>query len=331
MHISRQSSLTSCPVRVVWRTDVHVADVTPISRTDNWVETVLDKLRQVGQIATEVQAQAVLDGGDFFHVKSPSRTSHRLLRQVVEVHQEYPCPVYANFGNHDSVYGDLRWLEQQPLGVLFETGTFQKLFDEYELLLDVAGVTVRVVGIPYHGVSYDRGRLQVKKGSEDYLVVIAHLLASNTNQESFYEGEDVMRYQDLRDLDADVFAFGHLHKDQGIQEIAPGKWVVNIGSLTRGTLSQDSDRIPSCAVLGFGKAGVYLEQRALRVASAAEVFDIQGRARIDSRAAVLDGFIEKMQHTALTTSSKSLAEQIRDLPNVPDAVRERALLILEQS
>jgi len=185
-----------------------MADVSPVSRTDDWVETVADKLRQVGKIAWETKAQAVLDGGDFFHIKSPARTSHRTLRRTVEVHREsYPCPVYANFGNHDSVYSDLRWLHQQPLGVLFETGVFLPLYDEHEALFEKDGVRVRVVGVPYHGTSYDLSRLKIAKGEEDYLVVVAHLLASDTDKDSFYDSEDVVRYSDLRDLDADVFCF----------------------------------------------------------------------------------------------------------------------------
>jgi exonuclease SbcD len=273
-------TLQDCPLRLVWRSDVHMADVSPGSRTDDWVEAICDKLRQVGKIAWGVKAQAVIDGGDFFHVKSPVRTSHRTIRRSVEIHKEgYPCPVYANFGNHDSVYGDIRWLHQQPLGVLYEAGVFQRLYDEHEALFESGGVTVRVVGVPYHGVQYDRDRLNIKKGDEDYLVVAAHLLATDTTQDSFYDGEDVIRYSDLRDLDADVWCFGHWHQDQGIQEIADGKWVVNIGSLTRGSLSQDNlDRAPACAVLAFGPEGVCIERRDLQVEPASEVFDVQGWA-----------------------------------------------------
>ena len=331
---TEQPALKDCPVRLVWRTDVHMADVSPVSRTDDWVEAICDKLRQIGKIAWETKAQAVLDGGDSFHVKSPVRTSHRTLRRTAEIHKEgYPCPVYANFGNHDSVYSDIRWLHQQPLGVLFETEVFHRLYDEHEALFEVDGVTVRVVGVPYHGVNYDRDRLRIEKGDEDYLVVVAHLLATDTTKESFYDGEDVIRYSDLRDLDPDVWCFGHWHKDQGITKIAEGKWVVNIGSLTRGSLSQDNlERSPACAVLAFGPQGIHIERRDLRVAPASEVFDVKGRAQVEMRNTVIDNFAQKMGAlmTSKQTGGKSLEDALRETPGVPEPVRERAVLILEQ-
>ena len=123
-------------ITLVWRTDVHLSDVSPSSRKDDWASTVLGKLRQVGMVADRVRAAAVLDGGDFFHVKSPSRNTHDLVRRVADLHATYPCPVYANVGNHDCVYGDYEYLDQQPLGVLFSTGVFRRCYDEHEVVFE---------------------------------------------------------------------------------------------------------------------------------------------------------------------------------------------------
>lgn len=193
-------------ITLVWRTDLHLADKSPSSRKDNWTLTCLNKIVQVGEIAREVEADAVLDGGDFFHVKAPSRNSHRIVRRVADIHKAYPCPVYANVGNHDCSSGDIRNLPKQPLGVLFSTGVFERLYDEHELLLERDGVSVRVVGVPYHGTSYDMERFAVEKGDEDWLVVIAHVLASEQGG-TMFEGEDIVKYSDLEGLDADVFCF----------------------------------------------------------------------------------------------------------------------------
>lgn len=331
--MSTKLSLEEFPVRLVWRTDVHMADVPPVSRVDDWTETVCDKLRQVGKLAWEIKAQAVLDGGDFFHIKSPVRTSHRTLRTVVAIHRDnYSCPVYANVGNHDCVYSDIRWLPQQPLGVLFETGAFQRLYGDHEALFEADGVKVRVVGVPYHGTSYDLSKLDVKKGEEDYLVVVAHLLASDTGSTSLFESEDVVSYSHLRGLEADVFCFGHWHKDQGITEISPGKWVVNVGSLTRGALSQDHlERIPACAILAFGPGGVQVERHDLKVSPSAEVFDLQGRVRMETSTMVIDSFVEKMRTTLKVDGRKSLEDSVRETKGIPSSVRERTLLYLERA
>ncbi len=317
-------------ITFVWRTDVHLAASPPQSRMDDWTETVLDKLRQVGEIAHEVGAAAVIDGGDFFHIKTPSRTTHALIQKVAAVHNEYPCPVYCvRNGNHDVKFGDGAYLDEAPLGVLFATGVFK--------MLDADGVTfrgegssgqkIRLVGIPYHGKSYDMSKLAVVKGDEDYLMIAAHLLASPAGGEMFGT-EDIVRYSDLVDLDADVFMFGHWHKNQGVTELK-GKQIVNIGSLTRGALSEDNvKRIPEVAILRFGEDGCTIERRGLRVKPASEVFDVEGRARQEAKSMTVDAFVDSVKTTLTQQTRKPLLEVVREL-DMPDPVRERIMLYLE--
>lgn len=203
-------------ITLIWRTDVHLADRPPQSRTDDWSETILRKIVQVGDLARKEKAVGVLDGGDFFHIKSPSRNSHQLVSRAAQVHQGYPCPVWATIGNHDCKYGSSEFLEEGPLGVLFETGVFKRLYDSHEALFEEplegrgpvpSSFKVRVVGIPYHGTSYDMNRFTtITKGDEDFLVVVAHCLASERGG-TLFEGEDVVKYGDLANLDPDVWCY----------------------------------------------------------------------------------------------------------------------------
>ena len=317
-------------VKLVWRTDIHLSDKTPHSRIDDWTQTVLDKIRQVGHIAREVKASAVIDGGDFFDIKSPTRNSHSLVRQTADVHGGYPCPVYANVGNHDCVYGDYSYLHQQPLGVLFSTGVFNRLYDEHEAIFEDSDLKVRVVGIPYHGVNYDLSRFDIKKGDEDYLVVAAHVLASPKGG-SMFEGEDIVKYSDLKSLDPDLWLFGHWHKNQGVVEIAPGKHVVNVGSLTRGTLHQDDlDRIPVATILSFTSQGIEIECRELEVADAAEVFDLDRRAQVEVRDAAMEAFVDSLRDTLTLDRDSSVRDIVSDM-EIPSEVKEKTLYYLEQA
>lgn len=319
-------------VTLVWRTDLHLADIPPRSRTDNWADTLIDKVRQIGVIAEEENASAVIDGGDFFHVKAPSRNSHRLVVQAAEAHGAYPCPVYACVGNHDCKYGDYTLLHEQPLGVLYESGVFRRLYDQYEAHISDAEVNVRVVGVPYHGTQYDMSRIRnVKKGEEDYLVVVAHLLASPSGG-SMFEGEDIVKYSDLSGLDGDVYAFGHWHKDQGVVEIADSKYVVNIGSLSRGSLSQDElSRTPSVAVINLSRSGIEIAQRPLDVIPPDEVFDLEGKLREDIREESVEAFVGSIKETLEDSQKDDVPDIIRSLPDVPSSVSERAILYWEES
>lgn len=319
-------------IKLVWRTDVHVSDRPPRSRLDDWNETLFGKLRQVGEIAREEGAHAVLDGGDFFHIKSPRETSHETVFRVADLHKNYPCPVYANVGNHDVVYGDYQFLQRQPLEVLYSTGVFQRLYDDYELILE-GDVTVRVVGVPYHGTEYDFERFKIAKGDEDYLVVCAHVLAreGTGGRGAMYGGEDILGYDQIRDLDPDVWCFGHWHKDQGITEIAKDKWVVNIGSLSRGSLSQDNlDRQPAVAVLGFSEEGVSVRRINLDVQPATEIFDVDERVRVESKTFMRDAFATSLQRSLQKSKGKPLEEVVRDA-DVPSEVKERALHYVEKT
>lgn len=319
-------------VNLVWRTDVHASDVTPRGRKDNWTETVLDKLAQVGKLALELNADAVLDGGDFFHIKVPTRNSHALVQRVAELHAQYPCPVYCTPGNHDSVYGDYSFLYQQPLGVLYSTGVFKRLYDQHEAVFQKDGVKVRVVGIPYHGVKYDMTRFSnIKKGDEDYLVVVAHLLASKEGG-SMFEGEDIIRYSDLAGYDGDVFMFGHWHKDQGVTTLPNGKRIVATGSLTRGSLSQDEiARIPKAIHLSFDTTGITIREVPLKIGEPMEVFDIEARSRIESRQDMVDDFVVSIKESLQMKSEKTLLEIVRDLPDLDSAVKEKAIYYLENA
>lgn len=325
-------------ITLVWRTDVHLSDTSPISRIDDWAETLLDKLYQVSKIACDKNATAVIDGGDFFHTKSPTKTSHSLIQRVIKLHTEHykknGIPVYSCVGNHDCVYGDYAYLPQQPLGVLFESDTFYRLYDEHEALFydEKEDITVRVVGVPYHGVDYDLSRFEsIKKGKEDYLVVVGHVLSSKKGG-SMFEGEDILSYNKILDFEGDVFCFGHWHKDQGITEISPGKHIVNIGSLSRGSLSQDHlERIPSIAVLNFSKSGITIEKVGLKVKSVADVFDLAGRSKTEARKITVDGFMGKIKDIFSNTNTKSIPDLIREAEGIPPKVREKSIKIWEES
>ena len=322
-------------MKLLWRTDVHLSDHTPRSRTDNWREAVLGNLKQVGEIARKIGAEAVIDGGDFFDIKSPTRNSHDLVREVAEMHEmDYPCPVYANVGNHDCVYGDIAYLPQQPLGVLFATGVFKRLYDNHEAFFRTEdGQVVRVVGIPYHGTKYDMERFKIEKGTEDYLVVNAHVLASAKGG-SMFENEDIVKYDDLTDLapDVDVWMFGHWHKDQGITEIAPDKWVVNVGSLSRGALVMDDlDRSPCAVELGFSKAGIDIVRHNLVLPEVEEIFDLDSRQKAEMRETVMENFVSSLSKALEGSQDADSLDDVVRSSDVPDIVRERALSYLERA
>ena len=318
-------------LRFIWRTDIHVSDHAPRRRSDDWNKALLEKIRWIGSYAKEVGADAVIDGGDFFDVKSPAKNSHKLIQQVIEAHADYPCPVYANVGNHDCVYGDYSFLPQQPLGVLFSAGVFKRLYDEHELrLTSVDGTSVRVCGVPYHGVRYDMGRFNIKKGDEDYLITAAHVLASKTGGNMF-EGEDIVKYNDLTQYDTDLWLFGHWHKDQGIADIGDSKKAVNLGSLSRGSLSQDNlDRKPKVALITVSEKGLEVEEVIVPHKPASEAFNVEQKVREEAEEGRIASFVESLKVLSNQSATKlPIKDKIKSL-DIGEEVKEKAYLLLEQ-
>tara|TARA_B100000927_G_scaffold291562_1_gene294432 strand:+ start:4369 stop:5340 length:972 start_codon:yes stop_codon:yes gene_type:complete len=320
--------------KIVWRTDVHMGDRTPRRRTGDWCSDVVKKLKWVGEKAKEVGADAVIDGGDFFDVKSPTKNSHRLVRESCEAHSEYPCPVYALVGNHDVKYGNIEYLPEQPLGVLFSSGVFKQFGDEKEILLDKDGVKVRVVGIPYHGVEYDFDRLSsITKKDEDYLLVACHLLARRGKTGTMFEGEDIIGYDFLNGIEGvDGWFFGHWHKDQGIKTLKNGSTVVNVGSLTRGSLHLDDlDRKPCIVEVEATKGGISFTRHNVPVREAKDAFKIEEAVRENEDSSRMIEIVEKMKAVATSNwSGMTLIDKVGGM-SLPNEVKEQVISYLEET
>jgi len=320
-------------LRLVWRTDVHFADKTPRRRSGSWVEDVSAKLRWIGDFAKRNKIDAVIDGGDFFDVKSPVKNSHNLVRRACEIHNEYPCPTYALVGNHDVKYGQIDYLPEQPLGVLFSSGVFKRFGDDREVVFEREGVKTRLVGVPYHGVEYDFERLsRLKKQGEDYLIVACHLLARSGSTGTMFEGEDIVGYDFLEQIpDVDVWCFGHWHKDQGVERLKNGAYVVNVGSLTRGSLHLDDlDRKPCIVEISISQNGLEVRRHDVPVREAGEVFRIEEARTEKEDKERMEEIVEKMK--ALATSGWSemtLSERVMEM-SLSSEVKEMAIDYLER-
>lgn len=320
---------------------MHLADNTPARRTGSWLEDVTAKLEWVGKKSQELEVDLVIDGGDFFDVKSPHRNSHNLVRVASQVHRiHYPMPVYALVGNHDVKYGNIDYLPEQPLGVLFASGIFKQFGNEEEVVLEKGGIKVKIVGIPYHGTSYDwetiRG-IGGRRGDADYLFVCCHLLARDGKggEGAMFEGEDIVPYSELEGRGVDGWFFGHWHSDQGITELGDGSVVVNVGSLTRGSLNLDKlDRKP-CIVEVVCEKGekVKYNRHDVPVRDALEAFKIADKVEeldVKERLEKLGQEIKEMFNRVEKSNEQSLIDKVRGM-TLSSKVKERAILYLEQT
>lgn len=292
---------------------MHASEHSPESWKGDYPAEIWSSLDQVGELAREFHAIAVLDGGDFFHVKAPTQNSHRLVAKVALLHQVYPCPVYCIEGNHDIKHNNLETLSDQPLGVLYNAGVFHHLRDQ---TFHDGDLKVRVVGVPYSPFRTLADLQSIRKRGDEVLIAIVHALAGQDpppTVEEFF-GEPVFRYEQLIvDGGPDVFCFGHWHQDQGVVQIAD-RWFVNQGALSRGALSRENlTRTPKVSLIEVTPEGITVSTRELSVAPAADVFNLERKERQDRESKCIEQYVERIQQGLKVDDMASVDEAIAKL------------------
>ena len=318
-------------MKLLFRTDVHVSDSSPASWKGDYPAEIYSSLQQIQDLARAEGVLAILDGGDFFHIKAATRNSHALVQRMLILHRDSPCPVYSIEGNHDLAYNNLDTVVRQPLGVMFAAGAFQRLRDT---VLEADGLRVRIVGLPYVAEpTLEAIRAIRKQPGDDYLILVAHCLASESPNAATEElfGEPIFRYADMiQEGGIDAACFGHWHKDQGISVI-DGVSFVNQGSVSRGALTHENlSRIPKVAILEITREGISVTEHPLDVAPATDVFDVEAKARAEEERGAIEEFVARLQVTAQQNPEQAIEGVLNSLDFARD-VRSSALDYLERA
>jgi len=317
-------------IRFITSSDEHIADVAPGFRKDDYRASILKKLEWQGQLASKCNANAVLRGGDLFHVKVANRTSHATMQMVARIHNGYSCPTFSLAGNHDMTNNDPESVyRQQPLGVLLSTNTIRHLKNE---IFESGSLKVRVVGVDYTtdlGLEYIHDA--VRKTSDDvYTVAFIHALASLAPSEkiqSFFN-ENILDYRDLVFPGCpDAYVFGHYHKDQGITDHLGVKFI-NLGAVSRGALTfENLERKPKVSMITFDSSGISVEELVIPHEDASQIFDLELKKRIDTERKDLNDFISKLKSD--TSVSYDLKKD--ELNDYPEDLRILAHELIESA
>ncbi len=209
---------------IITANDIHISDNGPRSRIDDFKETVLGKLNQMGMACNKLNADAAIIAGDLFNLKNPTRNSHNLNQELIKTFRKFNCPVYMIEGNHDLTANRLESLDDQPLGVLFADGTLLQLRNE---VIEKDGVKLSLVGVPYTE-KLDLDTLEIPEKGDCVSQICAMHLYAGLRGGALYQ-ERLYGYDELANFSPDIFVIGHYHIDQGIHREF-GKSFINIGS-----------------------------------------------------------------------------------------------------
>jgi len=315
----------------IYRTDTHVTDRSPASWKADYPTEIWSNLEQIGKFAREHKVNAVVDGGDYFHVKSATRNPHSLNVRSAHIHRGYGVEILADIGNHDIKYNNLETLDEQPLGVLFAAGVFTRLT---ERVFKDGDLQVRVVGLPYSPFRTIADIHAVKKKPGDtFLICVIHQLAAEDPPPSVVDffGEPVFKYADLISPDGpDLFCFGHWHKDQGIVDIGTTQFV-NLGAVSRGALiRENTQRTPKVALIEATLDGLRVMQLPLSVAPPEDVFDFDRKERQEHEETNIEQFVQALQANASFDPSSSIEDNLQSL-NFAVEIRDMAREYLDRA
>lgn len=221
--------------------DIHLSDRPPTSRTVTYKEDIFDKLRFCVAEANERNVPLV-QAGDMFHIKAPSKNSHRLVQEVHEIISQVYNGVWIVPGNHDLSHDRLDSLDSQPLGALCRMENVNLLIGE---TLDLPGIA----GVPYI-TQFDGGSWQhaMKDYWEDFNINAEEPTLLVTHAPLFPPGEAPGVYASIEPDDwADYWIgivatyYGHIHDNHGTYMSPNGLMeFCNQGALSRGSLHEST-------------------------------------------------------------------------------------------
>jgi exonuclease SbcD len=308
--------------------DIHISDLNPRARKDNFKESVFDKIDQIRVACNKLKADALLIAGDLFNFKAPTKNSHALTRELIEVFKKFKCPIYMIPGNHDLTGNNLESLDNQPLGVLFASDA---VFNLTHKVIEKKGVKISLVGIPFTE-DLDLDTLQIPP-KEDCVaqVCLLHIYAGPKAGMLFKDR--LYGYEEISKLSPDVFVIGHYHVDQGIQE-AHGKQYVNLGAISRGTIAEENiQHQPKIGIIKVVKEENNVTITAtpvpLNVKPAEEIFDLKKKEEEKQEATEMQRFVDHLVTSSVNTQSKrDMSAIVMSMPLIK-AVQDKVLHYLQ--
>lgn len=324
---------------IITASDIHIGDINPRSRIDDFKETILGKIEQIRKECIKRDADAFIIAGDLFNFKNPNKNTHGLVRELIELFKKFKCPIYMIPGNHDLTGNNLESLKEQPLGVLFASGTVINLAEEklskkgHRGLGESTLPKVSLVGIPYmEDLDISSITLPPKENCIAQICVL-HLYAGP--QAGVVFKERLYGYDEIASLESNVFVIGHYHVDQGIQ-VLNDKHFINLGAITRGSIAEENiNHQPKIGIIKINSDGdkttIETESIPLQIKPAEEVFDLVKREKEKKEIIEIQQFVDQLIIGTSSATAHDSIESTIDKMEVAKAVKEKVLFFIHEA
>lgn len=204
-------------VKFVFMTDLHGRTNNPISRKDDFPETILKKLRWVVEYANSIDA-SILCGGDWLNRPDTSATFISRMCGILECAKN---PVIGILGNHDLFGYNAKSFTRTPLAIAAACNNMHILGDE---AVDVGDSSAHIYISGSHSSplidragrteEYYTPRKDKPKSTEEVRIHIVHGFLTDKD---WPDGVPYTKIDAVKDTDADILLAGHEHLGFGIK------------------------------------------------------------------------------------------------------------------
>jgi predicted phosphodiesterase len=108
-------------------TDTHLRSETPEGRIDNFNNSILTKMEEVGQIFREEKCDIILHGGDW---GDRPDIPYSVYNELVGALKAWNKPIYGIIGSHDYYGYQIKSLKRTAVGALYKSGIIELVGSE---------------------------------------------------------------------------------------------------------------------------------------------------------------------------------------------------------
>lgn len=258
--------------KFVYYTDPHFAGENPQRRIDDYPRAILDKLKEIYQVAVDEDVDFVVSAGDIFN-------GHRmfnleLLGELMDMIRDSGLKTYTVVGQHDIFgYNASSYYKSSTLAFI----------ERRKVGLEVIWNPVKVGDVqlvPSHVWEDPKDAANHELDDSAYVVLVAHHLMTNKTKTMFdtVNTGDFAKWMRDGGADYDMVLSGDLHDGYPVHDV-DGMWFCNPGSLARRAIS-DGHRWPQYAVVEAEPGGIpIIDVRRIRCARSGD--DVFGESAAD--------------------------------------------------
>lgn len=253
--------------------DIHMKGKKPENRKDEYKYTIIEKIKEIIELAYKKKADAIFLLGDIFDSHTVSNSTFALLYNILK---ESKVPIYAVVGNHDELGESLRSYKDGSLGLLEELGALIVLQDNEKYYFIKENIKMQVTVKNYDaGMELDKDNyIAIKENECTHAIHLVHgylaekpLIFQHTLINSIWDKTE-----------ANVTYAGHYHLPFDIEH--EGKRFINSGSISRVKASLSEFRMPNITIQTIKQNGeLSIEYYGIKCAKNPE--DVLDRSKIE--------------------------------------------------